>query len=191
MIDYIILTILGISLIYTWQLNGKIQSLKNAKEDLSILMQGFDEAIMRAEMSIKELRQFSANTLNDIQTKVNEAKQISNELSFLTDRAIELNEKLEKSTITSKSHLNRMILGKQRKFIDNDLDGGSVADTVPIERQEKIVKRSNSIDELVGRISQMREQRENNMVSQEQEQPYKPTIISQDGYYNLLKRVKK
>ena len=184
---------------FCWKLNKKIVSLKSAREDLSILMQGFDEAIMRAEMSISELKQLSSETSHDFQKKIDKASYLTNDLSFMTDRATELSDKLEKAINLSKAPPKGNSF-QHKKFLSRDEPSGINVDSffsTLNERKEPVTKSAsyqdstqiNNIDLLLKKISEVKNSNQFGENDLTLEKPFKPRLLRQDEYYKSLKKV--
>ena len=175
MIDLFILLILILSFLYSWKVSKKINSLKNTKEDFAILMQGFDEAIMRAEISIKDLKKMSQESVRDIDYKIENARKITEELSFITDRAVEIAEKLQDLNDTSiKNAARNMKRSVQKQHYEDDFMEEQKV------HQPQINSRTN-IDSLLDKINRV--QTQNNAIG------YKKSIVGQQEFYKSLKKV--
>lgn len=200
MLDYITILLLLVTILYAFKLNKKIVSLKDAKEDLSILMHGFDEAIMRAEMSISELKQLSSETSYDFQKKIDKANFLTNDLSFMTDRATELADKLEKtmslSKISAKNNIqNKKFVNKSNmSFTNSAAIQNNKSEPKKIENnnlQEAFFQNGSSIESLLEKISEIRNNNmfEKKSASEIETTPYKPMVMRQDEFYKSLKKV--
>jgi hypothetical protein len=86
-----------ISIIYSWQLNKKISELRSNKKDLLESIKILDNTILRAEYNIDELKILSNQVGLDLNNKIDKAKYIHDDLSYLTDRATISSEKLDSS----------------------------------------------------------------------------------------------
>jgi hypothetical protein len=88
---------LMISIVYSWQLNKKIIEFHNSKEEFSSLVKVLDNAILRAEYGIDELKVLSNKVALDLNNKIDKAKYLADDLAFITDRANLLGDKLDVS----------------------------------------------------------------------------------------------
>lgn len=96
-LDSIIALMLMISIVYSWKLNKKISELRNNKKDFLQSIKILDNAILRAEHSIDELKLLNNQISLDLNNKIDKAKYIHDDLSYLNDRAIISSEKLDSS----------------------------------------------------------------------------------------------
>lgn len=96
-LDCTIAVMLMISIIYSWQLNKKISELRNNKSDLLESIKILDNTILRAEYGIDELKILSNQVSLDLNNKIDKAKYIHDDLSYLADRATISSEKLDSS----------------------------------------------------------------------------------------------
>jgi hypothetical protein len=97
LVDIIIAVMLMISIVYLWQLNKKIIEIRNSKNEFRKITKNLDDAILRSEISIEELKTLTTNTNLDLGNKIERAKFLSDDLAFLTDRASSLADDLDKA----------------------------------------------------------------------------------------------
>jgi hypothetical protein len=94
-LDGVVALLLIVCIIYCMKLNKKIMALHRNKNDFAKGIKYFDDAILRAETSIVELRNVSTTVVVDLHDTINKAQNIISDLSFMVDRAANLTDKLE------------------------------------------------------------------------------------------------
>ena len=201
MLEYFTLILLFITIIYLLKLNKKIISLKFIKEDLSTLMQGFDEIILRTEIGINDLKQLNNDTSRDLQQKIERASSINTDLAYMTDRAIELSDKLERSmTLGSKPntktegpslHYKHLLAKDPELYIDNSVSNNiDEVMAVSTPKQSAFVSRNSNLDSLLQNITNLREESsKQKQAIKNNENEYKPILVRQNDYYKSLKKV--
>lgn len=93
--DCIIAIMLMVNIVYAWQLNRKIVDIRNSKIEFSSMIKKLDESILRSEYSIDELKNLTHKTITGLNSQIDKAKFLSDDLAFLTDRASLLADKLD------------------------------------------------------------------------------------------------
>lgn len=168
-LDFIIAIMLMISIIYTWQLNKKIVEFHSSKEEFSYLVKTLDNAILRAELGIDELKTLSNKVSIDLNGKLDKAKFFSDDLAFMTDRASILADKLE-AVITEARKFEKTDFVKiykeqieaYRNNMSNNLISNHYEEPMDIfaksERVEKVINeqpklQKTAIESILARIS--------------------------------------
>ena len=72
--DCIVAVMLMINIIYAWQLNKKITSFHNSKIEFAQLVRTLDNAILRAEIGIDELKVLNNKISLELSNKIDKAK---------------------------------------------------------------------------------------------------------------------
>lgn len=94
-LDTVVISLLAVTIYFCWRLNERISELKNSKRDLVELVRTFDDAIKKTNTSVTELRTMSKNSTQELQNYIKKASELIGDLSFLTDSASEISDRLE------------------------------------------------------------------------------------------------
>jgi uncharacterized protein DUF6468 len=205
-VDTFIICLLGVTLFLIWKLNKKLVILRSTREELALLMKGFDEAIMRAEMSINDLKQIGKETTVLIQDKIDKANYLSNDLTFMTDRGAELADKMEKIIYGTKKAISQKerFLAKSRHELHRDLkleqqdQKPAVTTRTSQAPKERIVSKQANIETILDKISSIQntgntaglQNHNNNKVPERKTSSFKPSIMRQAQYFKTLRKVK-
>jgi ABC-type transporter Mla subunit MlaD len=84
-----------ITILFCMRLNSKIMELRNSKKDLGDLVQTFDNAIVKTHKNIADLKQMSQSSATELHQYVEKASELISDLSFMTDTASSLADRLE------------------------------------------------------------------------------------------------
>lgn len=188
MLDYIVIAGLIITAIYCWRIERRVASVNLAKQELTNLITNFDDAILRSEFCINELKKLGVDTATDIQKKIDRAQMLSNDLSFLTDRAYEISERIER--ISSEVNIRRAIATNYKKYIfDQNINKITSNSNKKLLDQPNVRDNPQSIDLILDRITQINQNRKN-IIEDQDIVTYKPTVKSQVEYYRSLRKFK-
>jgi len=80
---------------YVIRLNRNLNVLKSGKAELDALIVAFNESTNRAEMSVARLKASAMETATSLQSSVDKAQILQDDLAFMTGRADELATRLE------------------------------------------------------------------------------------------------
>jgi len=187
--DILLMILLLTTMFFIWRLNKRISKMQKTRDDLSVLMQGFDEAIIRAELSIRDLREHSNDTSINFQKKIDKALNLSTDLAFMTDRALVLSEKLEKMISNAKLAIktNKEFLSAGTQALTKKTEPKPKLDSTLAEKLQK-TKDNADVDMLINRIEAVKDKRAIND-NATNEQPYKPTVRKMDEYFQSLRKI--
>jgi methyl-accepting chemotaxis protein len=190
--DYVIILCFIVTIIYCWRVDKRVASVRNIKAELLSLVRNFDDSIVRSEICIHELKNISNKANIDLQQRLDSAKQLSQELSFLTDHADEIAEKIELVSNKSSQIMKSLRTTMPRitpKKVDNSIE---------FEQHSKKLhsinsNHSNNIDQILDRLSEIKQKNEDKNAikyANDDYSEFKPKIVKQDEYFKGLKRVK-
>jgi hypothetical protein len=94
-LNSLVIILLSLTILFCWKLNKKIIELKSSKTDMLNLVKSFDTAIVKTNKSISDLKVMSANSTVELQNYLNKATELINDLSFMTETASKLADRLE------------------------------------------------------------------------------------------------
>ncbi len=96
-LDVFLLFMLAVTISFCWRLNNKILELKHSRKDLSELVKTFDTAIVKTHKNISDLKNMSSSSTAELQSYLGKANELIGDLSFMTETAAKLADRLEKN----------------------------------------------------------------------------------------------
>ena len=90
-LDLLVSGLLAVTICYAMVLNKKLSTLRRDKAELEKMAASFNAATVKAEKSIKNLK----NTADDMGGRIEKAHSLRDDLMFLTERGSTLADKLE------------------------------------------------------------------------------------------------
>ena len=94
MIDVLVAVLLAVTIFYAVVLNRRLGQLRTSRADFEKLVTEFSSAAVRTEKSIAALQESSGDRQADLQSEIDRAKALRDELAFMLDRGDGLAEKL-------------------------------------------------------------------------------------------------
>lgn len=95
LVNIVMAVLLAVTISYCWMLNRRIQILQDSKSELSQLLKHFDESTKRAAESIIALQNASKKIGESIQSRIDKANYLIDDLAFMLEKGAKLSEKLE------------------------------------------------------------------------------------------------
>ncbi|OFX08773.1 MAG: hypothetical protein A2516_09090 [Alphaproteobacteria bacterium RIFOXYD12_FULL_60_8] len=96
-LDILIVSLLIPTIAYAVILNGKLSALRKNRDDLAKVIQGFNEATLRAEAGIPKLRQAAGDASQSLHDEVAKAQALRDDLAYMVERGESLADRLESS----------------------------------------------------------------------------------------------
>jgi len=93
--DAVVAVLLIATIIFAVKLNGRLAALRNDSERLQGLIKGLQGASGQAEDAVAALKQTSSETGRTLQSTIDEARKLEADLSFITERASDVANRLE------------------------------------------------------------------------------------------------
>jgi len=103
LIDGVVSILLVTVIVYAVQLNRNLGALKANKVELEKLIASFTESTNRAEASVGRLKSSATETAQSLQSNVTRAQELRDDLTFMTERANEIADRLEAAISDSRS----------------------------------------------------------------------------------------
>ena len=100
--DFILLAALGVVIYRAWQLSRQFAEMQANREAFEKLIQALNIATARAEGAIMGLRDAATESADDVQSKINAARALSDELEIMVQAGDSLAERLQ--DLAAKSH---------------------------------------------------------------------------------------
>jgi uncharacterized membrane protein YccC len=101
-LDLVIAVLLGITIVYAYLLNRRLQALRADREEMEKLIRRFYDATQTADASIKGLKNSAQELAKDLQTNIDKAKILRDEMAFMLERGDLLAGQLENSISASR-----------------------------------------------------------------------------------------
>lgn len=129
-LDFLLLVMTILCVVYCWILNKRIQDLQNSRVEFARMIKELNASIVKAENNVNEMTELSNITSKKIEGTVEEAKQVSAELIAVSELANELVTKLQDVNSSDNFADSKTPLSSTEKFTDEDLP--------PIEAEDNI-----------------------------------------------------
>jgi sugar-specific transcriptional regulator TrmB len=144
-LDFLLLIMIVICVVYCWMLNRRIQDLQNSRVEFARMIKELNLSIIKAESNIHEMTQLSQVTSVEIKSVVEEAKEEKAELTGISDVASELSTKLNEQLQLAlqvmesirTSTVNQNNTSSSERFTDDDLPDLQEGDTTSYTDQLK------------------------------------------------------
>lgn len=105
-LDGIVIVLLILAIIYGIRLNRRIHLIRESKEELAQLFYSFDQTILKAEESVRTLKEMSTVSGDKLQQKLDAAMLKIDDLNFLQERADKAAIRLENLLERSRGDIN-------------------------------------------------------------------------------------
>ncbi|MBL4721277.1 MAG: hypothetical protein JKY20_09130, partial [Alphaproteobacteria bacterium] len=102
LIDGVVSILLVTVIVYAVRLNRNLGTLKANRMELEQLIASFTESTDRAEASVGRLKSTATETAQSLQSNVTRAQELRDDLTFMTERANEIADRLEAAISNSR-----------------------------------------------------------------------------------------
>jgi hypothetical protein len=103
LLDFFLLVIIGVCIVYSWMLNRRIQSLQDSRVEFARMLKELNISIVKADTSITDLRELSVSTASELKSITEDAKKTSSELMMMSDIGNNITKDLTEKITTIKS----------------------------------------------------------------------------------------
>ncbi|MCX8501113.1 MAG: DUF6468 domain-containing protein [Alphaproteobacteria bacterium] len=110
-LDIVIALLLIATIVYGSILNRKLGALRSNKAELDVLIQSFNDACMRAEAGVRNLRS-ATEEAHRLQQYLSRGQVLRDDISFLIDRGSGLADRLEGTVRSARSEAQTQGLGQ-------------------------------------------------------------------------------
>ena len=110
-LDIVIAALLVATIIYGSILNRKLGALRSNKAELDVLIQSFNDACMRAEAGVRNLRS-ATDEAHRLQQYLSRGQVLRDDISFLIDRGTGLADRLEGNVRSARSEAQGQGMGQ-------------------------------------------------------------------------------
>jgi hypothetical protein len=152
LLDIIVIGLLAITIVFCWRLNNKILEVKSSRQDLVELIKTLDNAISRTNKNIAELKTMSASSTNELQVYVEKARELIGDLSFMTDTASSLADRIEKGMNNVKKNGDESDIKKLSENIDKMLGKISNENAINVNTEDSLANQGRSFQKTRGSL---------------------------------------
>ncbi len=103
LLDCLIAALLFLTVIYCWKLSRRITFLHEGKDDFNKFIGDFNNAILRAEDNVSQLKTLGEETDQTLNENIKKARFLANDLSFLMDKGEHVADVLERQIGASRA----------------------------------------------------------------------------------------
>lgn len=150
-IDIVMIFLLVITIGFCWKLNNKIIEIKGSRKDLVDLIKTLDNAIVKTNKNIADLKIMSSNSTVELQSYVEKARELLADLSFMTDTASHLADRIERGMTELRKSNDALSARSFSENIDNIISSHSnensshMADSAYSKTKQELLNRLQSI----------------------------------------------
>lgn len=126
--------LLGVTIFYCLKLNKRIRVLQDSKSELAQLIEKFDMSTQQATYSIQEIHKASKKINENIQTKLDKANYLADDLAFMIEKANKMADRMEGTITSSRGPVRQQAAAEatrrapREEIRDDDAEGPSLAD---------------------------------------------------------------
>jgi hypothetical protein len=102
-LDIVVILLLIPTIVYAVILNRRLTALRKSRDELSKVVNSFNEATMRAEAGIPKLKKATTEANLSLKDRVEKAQTLRDDLAFMIERAEELAGRLEGAVRVARS----------------------------------------------------------------------------------------
>lgn len=102
-LDIVVILLLVPTIVYAVILNRRLTALRKSRDELSKVVNSFNEATMRAEAGIPKLKKATTEANLSLKDRVEKAQTLRDDLAFMIERAEELAGRLEGAVRVARS----------------------------------------------------------------------------------------
>lgn len=102
-LDIVVILLLIPTIVYAVILNRRLTALRKSRDELSKVVNSFNEATMRAEAGIPKLKKATTEANLSLKDRVEKAQTLRDDLAFMIERAEELAGRLESGVRAARS----------------------------------------------------------------------------------------
>jgi gas vesicle protein len=119
-LDYLLLAMIAVCIVYCWTLNKRIQDLQNSRIEFARMIKELNVSIVKAETSVEELNTLSKVTTTELKNSIEEARNTTNELQMVNDISNNLADQLTQQVSTiKKDQKNNLSSSSSNEQYDN------------------------------------------------------------------------
>jgi len=153
-LDFLLLVMTSICVIYCWILNKRIHELQNSRIEFARMIKELNVSIVKAENNVNEMSALSKVTSAEIKSVVDEAKEAAQELLTISEVAQELSSQLNGVLKKSIDKNDALEAKANDRFSEEDLadlemaESGGYADQIKNFIQKIMVRKTEDEDPI-------------------------------------------
>ncbi len=167
-LDFVVIFLLIIAIIYGFILNRRILLIQNSKKELANLFKSFDNTILKAQTSIDDMKKVSSEISGGLQQKIDKAAIIIDDLEFLSEKAVEITVKMENKIVPIKKSLEAAKADSEKDSLYNPAYIQNIKQNDSFARSPKIsptamaadTKKARALENLLEKISKTNSEKE-------------------------------
>lgn len=121
LLDFLLIVLLGVTITYCVGLSRKLAVLREAQGDLHKVAAEFDRAIVRSKIGVEELKSTSENVGKELQTELDDARALLEELKLINASSSRIADRLQESVDGS----GRKIASEEKKIVSQENSRGN------------------------------------------------------------------
>jgi hypothetical protein len=115
LLDFLLLVMIGICIIYCYILNRRIYDLYNSRVEFAGMIKELNSSILKAESNVRELTNLGKITINEISVAISEAKNTVKELAINKELGETLIDALNSKIKAAESELKNGYFAEREK----------------------------------------------------------------------------
>ena len=175
-LDFLLLVMIGISIVYSWTLNRRIQDLQNSRIEFARMIKELNVSITKAETSVGELRELGKVTSSELKVSIEAAKNTAGELMMMNDISNNLADVLSERIFVIKEEQKTMRSSNNTSDSKNKLKNQDFfeEDDIIIDDVGEMPKYTGHLKNFMHNVSKSSEDAVN---------------LNQTNYYNTLRKI--
>lgn len=152
-LNMFVATLLGVTIVYCYILNKRIQILQNSKGELAELLGHFDESTRRASESILALQVASKKIGDTIQTRIDKANFAIDDLRAMVEKAERATDTIEAGFAIAKQKEKLATAPSPHIQQVREAVHAKEAPATPVEEDEASTSPIASLQTLIGKVA--------------------------------------
>jgi hypothetical protein len=116
-LDGLVLVFLGATIMYAARLSKHLKNFRDGRKDLEKLIGDLSTQIMKAENSIEELKTSARDISRELQSQLDEARAMGDDLEIMTRGANNMADRLDKAADRHRGSVNEPAMPQQQRNV--------------------------------------------------------------------------
>ena len=181
-LDILLLIMTVLCVAYCWILNRRIHDLQNSRIEFARMIKELNASIVKAENNVSEMSKLSNLANTEIKSAISEAKEISSELTTISEAASELYTKLDIQS-------NRIQNADGSDVLNSERFEQSICENISSKAGDKFTEDDlapPSNDEEITYTNHLKNFIQNIVTKKPDQQS---TSLNQTNYYDTLRKI--
>ena len=136
--------LLSATVLYCWILNRRIQTLQDSRSELAHLLKQFDRSTRRATEAMNTLRKVSKEAGKNVQSRIEKAQYVLDDLSYMIDRANKVADQMEAGIAIARQREKIEVATPTTQQVATQAAPDPVSEAVEaLTREEQMIKVTN------------------------------------------------